>query len=189
MDFRYHMDELSADELSGKELSLIEVLGSGDEDLNQREIARETGFSLGMTNILLKRLIKKGYVKVVGLNGRTLRYILTVQGFKEKLKRSYNFVVYSFQFLDKIKKQIQSLFVGFRDVDLAIYIVGSNEMGKVAQEALREIGLKSQFGVPADKPTGQRVVVLICEMVDEGQHEFPDGCEIIDMDRLIGAKN
>ncbi|HHT45933.1 MAG TPA: winged helix-turn-helix transcriptional regulator, partial [Firmicutes bacterium] len=54
------------------------------EDVTQRDIARNTGMGLGTVNILLKKMIKKGLVKIERLNARSLRYMLTPKGLKEK---------------------------------------------------------------------------------------------------------
>ena len=50
---------------------------------NQRDLSEKTGLSLGMVNLLLKKFIKKGFVKLERLNSRSFRYILTPEGFKE----------------------------------------------------------------------------------------------------------
>ena len=73
-----------------RELQVLELI-SNFENISQRKIAHSLGFSLGLTNQILKKLIKKGYVKIKYLNRKKLQYILTPKGFVEKLKKSYSY--------------------------------------------------------------------------------------------------
>ena len=73
-----------------RELKIIEEI-SQDKNLTQRKISHRLGLSLGMTNIILKRLVSKGYIKVKGLDRRKVQYILTPKGFTEKTKKSYRY--------------------------------------------------------------------------------------------------
>ncbi len=73
------------------ELQLLETLYSKQSEgssVSQRELAGETGLSLGMTNALLKRFVERGWIKFTHLTGRSLSYILTPRGVEEILKRS-----------------------------------------------------------------------------------------------------
>nr|NIM03326.1 winged helix-turn-helix transcriptional regulator [bacterium]NIO73593.1 winged helix-turn-helix transcriptional regulator [bacterium] len=46
-----------------------------DKNLNttQRKISRQIGLSLGMTNLVIRKLIAKGYIKVKGLDRRRVQ--------------------------------------------------------------------------------------------------------------------
>ncbi|MCD5406478.1 MAG: winged helix-turn-helix transcriptional regulator [Desulfotomaculum sp.] len=73
---------------------------------SQREIAENTGLSVGTINLLIKKMIKKGFIKLERINGRTLRYILTPQGIAEKTKLTYTYVKISYQQITKINKAL-----------------------------------------------------------------------------------
>ncbi len=77
-----------------RELKIIEEI-SREKNLTQRKISHKLGLSLGMTNLVLKRLANKGYIKVKGLNRRKVQYILTPKGFAEKTKKSYRYYLNS----------------------------------------------------------------------------------------------
>ena len=73
------------------ELSVMESIAAasrGSEILTQREIARSTGLSLGMTKALLKRLAERGWIKLTRISTRTIRYALNPEGMAEIAKRS-----------------------------------------------------------------------------------------------------
>jgi len=122
--------------LSDSEARLIEVLG---DQTTQRTLARATGFSLGMTNLLIKRLVKKGLIKVVTMNGRTLSYILTPQGFAEKLKRSYDYVASSIRHIAQLKSSIRQI-LGESGEQGPVYLLGGGELAQLTEETLRDLG-------------------------------------------------
>jgi DNA-binding MarR family transcriptional regulator len=58
---------------------LLKALAGG-EAVTQRSLSRELGVALGLTNLLIRRLVAKGYVRVAGLRPRHVRYLLTAEG-------------------------------------------------------------------------------------------------------------
>ena len=69
----------------------------GDPSLNQRLLSQRLNISLGKTNYLLKELIKKGFVKVVGFSqkpekAKKVNYILTKRGFSRMRELTYHFL-------------------------------------------------------------------------------------------------
>lgn len=63
-------------------LSTIEA----GQALSQRTLSREVATSLGLTNLLLRRLVRKGFVKMSRVNSRTVSYLLTPRGLAEKAR-------------------------------------------------------------------------------------------------------
>lgn len=69
--------------LSEKEIELIEVLGR-NPSASQRSLASEIKISLGMVNLFVRKLAKKGLVTIRKVNQRDLQYILTPEGMKAR---------------------------------------------------------------------------------------------------------
>ena len=86
----------------------LEILKSVDEDskITQRELAKRTGLSLGSVNVLLKRLINKGLVKMEHINPRTIKYILTLKGMIEKARLTYKYIVSSYNHIVNIENKL-----------------------------------------------------------------------------------
>jgi len=84
----------------------LEILKSVDEDkrITQRELAKKTGLSLGSVNVLLKRLIHKGLIKIEHINSRTIKYILTPKGLMEKARLTYQYIVSSYNYISGIEQ-------------------------------------------------------------------------------------
>lgn len=54
--------------------------------LTQRSLAKELGIALGLTNLLIHRLAKKGWVEVVNIRGNQVRHLITPEGMAEKTR-------------------------------------------------------------------------------------------------------
>ncbi len=80
-----------------------------ETDTTQRSIAYHTGISVGGVNMLLKKMIKKGLIKVENINAKSLRYNLTPKGMKEKLELTYKFTRSSYQKIAKISLAFKDL--------------------------------------------------------------------------------
>src|SRR2546421_12772076 len=82
-----------------RELAILTAIEEG-RPLSQRALAQRLGVALGLTNLLLKRLAKKGFIKIVEFPRKPaarkrLRYLLTPKGMQEKVRLSYDQAAYS----------------------------------------------------------------------------------------------
>jgi len=91
-----------SDENRYKLLKILET----NPDVNQRELAKTLGISLGKTNYCLKALIEKGLIKMDNFrrskNKGNYAYFLTPKGIEEKAK-------VTIQFLDRKQKEYERL--------------------------------------------------------------------------------
>ena len=62
-----------------RELKVLEEL-SANPSLTQRHLASQLEVALGLTNLMLRRLITKGYVEVVNTRKNRLQYLITPRG-------------------------------------------------------------------------------------------------------------
>jgi DNA-binding MarR family transcriptional regulator len=80
-----------------------------NEITTQRRISKRTGLSLGAVNLLLKKMARKGLIKIEKLNARTMRYILTSQGIQEKSRLTYHFIRQSYKQIIRINQAMDHL--------------------------------------------------------------------------------
>jgi len=85
-----------------RDLRLLTELSSQD-GVTQRSLARTQGMALGLTNLLIRRLAKKGYVKIISLQRNRLRYLITPRGLAEKARLTYEYLEYSLYFYRQIR--------------------------------------------------------------------------------------
>jgi DNA-binding MarR family transcriptional regulator len=65
---------------------ILTAIGSGRR-LTQRSLSADLGVVLGLTNLLVRRLVTKGYVRVSRMGPRHVKYLMTVAG-REALGRA-----------------------------------------------------------------------------------------------------
>src|SRR5690554_587036 len=150
-----------------KEYEIIEYLGKS-QDISQRKIAEKTGLSLGMVNILLQRMVKKGLIKIERLNARSLRYILTPKGIAEKSKRTYKYIKNSYDYIIQISYKVQEMYDKARALEVKqIYLYGpQNEVYHIIKLALKT--QKIPFKHTSDKDALDKDdLVMIWESGDE----------------------
>ena len=119
-----------------KEHRLLDVLAR-DGGLSQRQVAKETGLSLGMVNLILRRLVKTGAIKVVSLNGRTARYLLTPAGAAEKTRRAYAYLHRTMDTFRDLRVRIDALIGELHAGGAREFIIcGEGEVADIAELCL-----------------------------------------------------
>lgn len=93
---------------SDKEAIILEHIYY-DDSLKQRELADKAGISLGMTNVILKRLIEKGWLMTKRLNRRNISYVVSPVGMEEIFKRGYHYFKRTIDDVILYKVQIEDL--------------------------------------------------------------------------------
>ena len=80
-------------------------------DTNQRDLARNLGFSLGKLNYCLKALKTKGFVKIKNFTKNPKKinyiYILTPKGISARTQLTIQFMKRSMKEYDELKKELE----------------------------------------------------------------------------------
>ena len=149
-----------------RELKIIEEI-SWDKNLTQRKISHRLGLSLGMTNIILKRLVSKGYIKVKELNRRKVQYILTPKGFAEKTKKTYRYFLKTIHSLQEMKKKIQHLvLVEYKKGKTHFIILGEGELADIVELSLKGLNkseLEYRRVSKLEDINGSKAVILLTQ--------------------------
>ena len=95
-----------------------------------------------MTNLLLKRLVDKGYVKVRQLNWKKVQYLLTVRGAVGKAKKSYAYAVRSYNEFKRMTAVIRANILeehrgGLREFTIVV----PPEISEMVRAAVAELSL------------------------------------------------
>ena len=82
-------------------------------NLTQRELSKEMGVSLGKVNYCIKKLSKKGWIKLKNFSKNPNKvgyiYLLTAKGIDEKTKLTLEFLQIKIEEYEVLKKEINSL--------------------------------------------------------------------------------
>jgi DNA-binding Lrp family transcriptional regulator len=60
---------------------ILQAIASGVR-VTQRSLSGDLGVALGLTNLLIRRLVGKGYVRMAGMGTRHVRYLMTPAGWE-----------------------------------------------------------------------------------------------------------
>src|SRR5438270_4257925 len=90
-----------------RDLKLLEAV-EADSRVTQRGLSTQLGIALGLTNIYLKRLVRKGYIKCVNVQSNRITYLLTPHGIAEKLRLTYEFMDYSLHLFGEVRQHLRT---------------------------------------------------------------------------------
>lgn len=84
---------------------LLDEVAASDS-LSQRSLASRLGIALGLTNLLLKRVINKGWVRVTHIKANRVRYLITPAGIAEKARMTRHYLSYSIGYYFEARQRI-----------------------------------------------------------------------------------
>jgi len=112
-------------------------------DVTQRQLSSRVGIALGLTNVLLKTLVSRGYVKVSQASWKRRLYTLTPDGFSHRLRLMTSYV---HSFLDHYQNVRQTLRDQLEPLALnaesRIAICKTGQFAELVFLALKEIGIE-----------------------------------------------
>lgn len=91
-----------------KELILLSAV-EGDPEMSQRELAHKTGLSLGTINILLKKMVREGLIKLERLPPDRVAYMMTPKGIEEKVAKTKSYIQGHYTALERMRAQLIEL--------------------------------------------------------------------------------
>ncbi len=127
------------DTLDEREFELINIVGA-KIGLNQRDLSRHMDLSLGMTNMLIRRLITKGYIRIKQLNKRKVDYILTSKGFSEKMRKSMKYTLKTINSIGSIKNRLHKILSAlYAKGERKFFIFGGSDLALLVEIVLKEL--------------------------------------------------
>ena len=138
---------------SRRDLQLLEALEQ-ESTITQRTLASRLGMALGLTNLYLKRLIRKGYVKCVTVSPNRLVYALTPKGVARKGRLTYEFMKYSLDFYRDARQHLRRSLAQAVTKQQRLALYGTGDAAELVFLLTREMGL-DLIAVFAPEPGGQ----------------------------------
>jgi DNA-binding MarR family transcriptional regulator len=130
-----------------RDLEILTAISEG-HPLTQRDLAERLGVALGLTNLYLKRLARKGFIKITDFPRKPaarkrLRYLLTPQGISEKTRLTYEHVAYSLSLYRRARQTLRQALGELESSGLKrIALYGTGEAAELAYLTLKEFGLE-----------------------------------------------
>jgi len=134
---------------SNPELQLLESIyratdeGNSSALVSQRQLARNAGLSVGLTNALIRRFIERGWVKLLHVDGRKIKYALTPEGMEEIAIRVVEYFERAERNTELYRKKIDIFMEGVvREGYEAILLVGLSELDFLFDYACLKHGIQ-----------------------------------------------
>lgn len=136
----------------------LEILSEIEQGkpITQRSLARRLGIALGLTNLYLKRLANKGYIKLTTIPPHRIKYLLTPKGLAEKTRLTYEYLEYSIHLYRQIRASLREILSPLvKDSSPRLLIYGNGEAAELVFLTLRELDLDpagvvdGEAGVPS----------------------------------------
>ncbi|RJP20565.1 MAG: winged helix-turn-helix transcriptional regulator [Candidatus Abyssobacteria bacterium SURF_5] len=129
------------DQKSIKELELLHEL-SKSEHINQRHLSNKLGMAAGLVNLYMRRLARKGYIKIGGIKPRRLKYLITPRGVAEKTRLTYEFALISYKYFksatDDIKNKLKHL---EQSGERNVVVYGTGELAELCLLLMEEFDI------------------------------------------------
>ncbi len=157
----------------------LEILTAIEEGLplTQRALAERLGVALGLANLYLKRLARKGCIKIVDFPRKPaarkrLRYLLTPRGMAEKTRLTYEHMAYSLNLYRRARQTLRESLGRLADGGAKrVVLYGAGEAAEVAYLTLKELGLEP-VGVFARSATGRFLGFPVRALAELTAEEF-----------------
>jgi len=130
-----------------RELEILTAIGEG-RPLTQRVLAQRLGIALGLTNLYLKRLAKKGSIKIAEFPRKPaarkrLRYLLTARGISEKTRLTYEHIAYALNLYRRARETLRGELSRLPESGMKrVALYGTDEAAELAYLTLKEAGVE-----------------------------------------------
>ena len=117
----------------------MEEISREDGFTTQRELAKRLDVSVGLVNLFIKRVVRKGYFKITTIPGRQVRYLLTSKGFAEKSRLTMSYLRYSLSYFREIRLKQKDFSDKLKANGVRrVVLVGTGEMAELLSLSLQE---------------------------------------------------
>jgi predicted transcriptional regulator len=147
------------DETEHELMMLESIYHPSEKPVRQRDLARVVGISLGMTNVIMKKLAQKGWVIARKISSRNVQYAVTPSGIEEITKRSLTFIKRTVKnvlyYKDILEVYLTNLKAeGYR----GILLVGKSDFDFILAHLCETIGLEFANKESLEKIAGMQPV-------------------------------
>jgi ribosomal protein S25 len=130
--------------------------------VSQRSLSKRLGIALGLTNLLIRQLVSKGYVKVVNVRPNRVKYLITPAGIAEKARATRSYLERTLHLYTETRQHIRQGLVAVSKPNgsngngtgrVRVVFYGAGEIAEIAYICLQDTNLEL-VGVIDDRRTG-----------------------------------
>ena len=154
-----------------RELSLLQELEK-NPIISQRALSNKFGIALGVTNACLKRMGRRGWIRITSLNHHKIGYFLTPKGFAGKAKLTLHLISWTVQHYSTLKDIIGIRLLEMQNAGAErIVFYGVSDEMEIAYVTLQGLNLKL-VGIVEDEEKMNRKEVFGFELKRLNQIEI-----------------
>ena len=136
------MNNIEKNSDSGITLKILDEI-SRETDITQRTLSSRLNIALGLVNAYLKRLAKKGHIKITKGPMNRVKYALTPEGFTHRVSLTYDYMQTSINFFKDARQRIDSIYRQMiSDGVTKVLIWGDGEIAELAYVSMRGLPLQ-----------------------------------------------
>lgn len=172
-----------------RELNLLQELEK-NPIVSQRELSHKFGIALGVTNACLKRMARRGWIRITNLDHHKIGYYLTPKGFAGKANLTLHLISWTVQHYSTLKEIIGRKLLEMENSGVKrIVFYGISDEMEIAYITLQGVNLKL-IGIVEDQEKINRTEILGFELKDLRQIETlkPDAILITSLTSLDERK-
>jgi len=152
-----------------------------DPEVSQRELSNRVGIALGLTNILLRNFVQKGYIRATKSHWKRWLYALTPEGVSLKIRLTASYVHRVLNHYRRIRQtlreQLEPLAL-HKESRIAIY--GTGEFAELVYLGLRELSIE-EIGIFSSQKDSNGAIFLGLPILDVA------GLQSEEFDRILVA--
>ena len=141
----------------GEALRDLQTLEAIEErpDISQRDLAARLGVAVGLTNACLRKMARKGWIKIRRVNSRNISYHLTRAGIAEKARLSIEFTEATIGFYRQAKQTVSQTLGLLETLGVTrVLVLGATDLAEIVAICSPAYGVE---------------IVAIVDGSDEGQ--------------------
>ena len=145
-----------------RDLSLLDNI-EHHPDVTQADLATQLGMAVGTVNWHLKRLISKGYVKVMRAERRKLRYLITPEGLALRARLTVDYVEQQFILYRRVRQKVKEYVLQIKTEGYdRLRLVGEGDVADICRLTCLEqdIIIADQPGIPTLEVRGLSVTLI-----------------------------
>jgi DNA-binding MarR family transcriptional regulator len=149
--------------MDSKDLRTLKILERVDNEKtpSQRALAGELNISLGLVNSFIKRLVKKGFVKITTIPKNRIKYMLTPSGAAEKTRLTYKYIQHSYSFYKDARQKLRKICADLEKKGVQrIVFYGAGDLAEIAYISLQETPIQLA-AIVDDEKKGERFMKQI----------------------------
>jgi len=122
---------------------------------SQRSLSRKMNLALGAVNFHLKRLVRKGYIKMKTMPPNRVVYFVTPSGISRKARLTYEYMVGTLAFYREARERSRRLFRQLEEEGIhRVAFLGARDLAEICYLSLQETGVEL-VGIYDDSRAGE----------------------------------